>query len=105
MDRNANKNEAGPSHHTANYFRIAGTEQPAQIFCSVVTENTDRLDGNDPACMEPDGKIEGAGTDVGVAEHDADQQETDQSWSDLRKFDKRCESGKQVAEPGQRFYP
>src|SRR6266511_6327610 len=55
MDGETHDKDAGPSHHTADYFRIRGAEQPAQIFRLVITENADRFDANDPAGMEADG--------------------------------------------------
>jgi hypothetical protein len=61
IDRETHEKDAGPSHHTADYLWIGGAKQPTQAFSLVVAENPDRLNADDPAGMETDRKIQGAG--------------------------------------------
>ena len=82
MYSDAHEDDSKPRDNAADYLWIAGAEEPAQIISLVVTENANGFDTDDPAGMEADGEIKGAGTREHVAQYHTDEPETDKPGSD-----------------------
>ena len=77
--RERDDDQTEPRDDSTHDLGIRGAEQPSQILSPEIAKDPDRFEAENPTGVEPDGQIKCSGALEGVAQHGADQKESQES--------------------------